>query len=222
MISEQSWHLREQMNSTDYDRIIAQERKVLVSIKEHGEKFAHDIEKVMPSYIRECSIKFMKGYYKYRPEVAENLGAKKLEELQQEFKKFVDGLPEFTNKRLDDSQIWLHRVEIPDHAITDMTYSYQFEKKSAKFMDRAIRDLIGLVGSIFSKYGFIEIGKDYEWKMTPGGIPQYAGDLPSRGMEHYKTLSNHLEQYKNILVEYVYANQNLRKAEQAKKSAQAD
>jgi hypothetical protein len=210
------------MSSTDYDRIIAQERKVLASIKENGEKLIPEFKRITTSYIRELSINLMKSYFRYKPEVTRNLGTEKLEEMKREFKGILDTLPEHTSKRLDDSQIWLHRVEIPDHAITDMKYSYQFEKRSNKSMDQAIRDLIGLVGSMLIKYGFVEAGKDFTWKMTPGGIPQYANDLPSTGMDHHKALIKLMEQYKNILVEYVFAIQNLRKAEQAKKSSQAD
>jgi len=202
------------MNSTDFDRIIAQERKVLASIKEQGEKLIPEFKRITASYIRELSIKLMKSYFRYKPEVTRSLGTEKLEEMKR-------SLPEHTSKRLDDSQIWLHREEIPDRAVTDMTYSYQFEKRSNKSMDKAIRDLIGLVGSMLIKYGFVEAGKDFTWKMTPGGIPQYANDLPSKGMDHHKALNILMEQYKNILVEYVFAIQNLRKAEQAKNSAQA-
>lgn len=208
------------MSSTDYDRIIAQERKVLASIKEQGERIAADFIRVTASYIREFSIFLMKGYYSNRPEVARNLGPEKVEELKGEFTTFLDTLPEYTHKRLDDSQIWLHRVEIPDQALTDMTYSYQLEKKSYNAMDRAVRELIGLAGSLLIKYGFVEIEKDYEWKMTPGGIPRYDSDLPSRGMDHYRAFNTLMNQYKDILIEYVYAIQNIRKAEQAKRSAQ--
>lgn len=210
------------MNSTDYDRIIAQERKILVSIKEQGEKLIPEFKRIAASYIRELSIKLMKSYFKYLPEVTRSLGTEKLEELKREFTGILNSLPEHTNKRLDDSQIWLHREVIPDRTITDMTYSYQFEKRSNKSMDEAIRDLIGLVGSMLIKYGYVQAGKDFTWKMTPGGIPQYANDLPSQGMDHHRALNKLMEQYKNILVEYVFAIQNLRKAEQAKNSAQAD
>jgi hypothetical protein len=207
------------MISTDYDRIIAQERKVLVSINEHGEKLISEFTRIASLYVREFSIYLMKGYYTNRPEVARNLGPNKLAELKREFKGFIDNLPEHTRKRLDDSQIWLHRFQIPDGAISDMTYSYQLSQKANRSMDQAIRDLIGMAGSLLIKYGFIEVGVDYEWKMTPGGIPFYASDLPSKGMDHYKGLTKLMDQYKDILVEYVYAIQNLRKAQQAKKSS---
>lgn len=210
------------MSSTDYDRIIAQERKALVSIKEHGEKFIPEFIRITTSFIRDWSIKLVKSYYTEKPEVTRNLGAEKLEELKREFKGILDRLPEHTSKRLDDIQIWLHRVEIPDHTLTDMTYSYQLEKRSINSMDQAIKDMIDPVGSMLIKYGYIDVGNDYLWKMTPGGIPQYTNVLPSRGMDHHKALSKLKEKYKNILVEYVYTIQNLRKAEQAKKSAQAD
>ncbi len=209
------------MNSTDFDRIIAQERKVLASIKEQGEKLIPEFKRITASYIRELSIKLMKSYFRNKPEVTRSLGTEKLEEMKREFTGILVSLPEHTSKLLDDSQIWLHREEIPDRAVTDMTYSYYFEKRSNKSMDEAIRDLIGLVGSMLIKYGFVEAGKDFTWKMTPGGIPQYANDLPSKGMDHHKALNKLMEQYKNILVEYVFAIQNLRKAEQAKNSAQA-
>ncbi len=210
------------MSSPDYDRIITQERNVLASVKEQGEKLIPDFKRITTSYIRELSINLMKSYFKYKKEVANSLGAEKLEEIRREFTGILDSLPEQTSQRLDDSQIWLHRVEIPEHALSDMTYSYQLEKRSNKSMDDAIRELIGLVGSMLINYGFVEVGKDFTWKMTPGGIPQYANDLPSKGMDHHRALTKLMEQYKNILIEYVYAIQNLRKAEQAKNSAQVD
>ena len=210
------------MSSTDYDRIIAQERKVLASIKEQGEKVIPEFKRVTTAYVRELSIILLKKYFKYIPDVVSNLGTVKLEELKQEFNGILDSLPEQTSQRLDDVQIWLHRVDIPDHALSDMTYSYQFEKRSNKSMDDAIRDLIGLVGTILMKYGFVVADEDFTWKMTPGGIPQYANDLPSRGMDHHRALNKQMEQYKDLLIEYVYTIQNLRKAEQAKRSAQSD
>lgn len=210
------------MNSTDYDRIIAQERNILVSVKEQGEKLIPEFKRITTSYVRELSINLLKTYFKLKPEVARRLGADKLEEIKREFTGILDSLPEQTSQRLDDNQIWLHRVEIPEHELSDMTYSYQLERRSNKSMDDAIRDLIGLVGSMLMKYGYVEVGKDFTWKMTPGGIPQYANDLPSRGMDHYRALNKHMDRYKDLLIEYVYANQNLRKAEQTRDSAQAD
>jgi len=208
------------MDSTDRDRIIAREQKVLASVKEQGEKLIPEFKRITAAYVRELSINLMKSYFKYKPELTSSIGAEKLEEIKREFTGLLDSLPEHTSKRLDDSQIWLHREKIPDRALTDMTYSYQFEKRSNKSMDEAIRDLIGLVGSLLIKYGFVESGKDFTWKMAPGGIPQYAIDLPSTGMDHYRALNKLMEQYKDILVEYVFAAQNLRKAEQAGDSAQ--
>lgn len=210
------------MSIPDYDRIIAQEQNALASVKEQGEKLIPEFKKITTSYVRELSINLLKTYLKHKPEVARRLGADKLEEIKREFTGILDSLPELTSQRLDDSQIWLHRVEIPEHELSDMTYSYQFEKRSSKSMDDAIRELIGLVGSMLINYGFVEAGKDFTWKTTPGGIPQYANDLPSRGMDHHRALSKLMEEYKNILIEYVYAIQNLRKAEQAKNSAQID
>ena len=210
------------MSSSEYDQIIAQERKVLASVKEQGEKLIPEFKKITTSYVRGLAINLMKSYLKYKPEVTKSLGVEKLENIKEDFTGILDSLPEQTNKRLDDSRIWLHRAEIPDHAVSDMTYSYQMERRSNKSMDDAIRDLIGLVGSMLMNYGFVEVGKDFTWKMTTGGIPLYANDLPSRGMDHHRALTKLMDQYKNLLVEYVYSIQNLRKAEQAKRSAQLD
>ena len=207
------------MSSSEYDRLIAQEQNVLASVKEQGEKLIPELKRVITSYVRELAINLMKSYFTHKPEVARNLGADKLEEVKQAFTGILDSLPEKTSKRLDDSEIWLHRVVIPAGALSDMTYSYQLEKRSNKYMDDAIRELIGLVGAMLIKYGFVEVGKDYTWKMGTGDIPQYANDLPSQGMKHYRALTKLMEQYKNILIEYVYATQNLWKAEQAKRSA---
>jgi hypothetical protein len=210
------------MSSPDYDRIITQERNVLASVKEQAEELIPEFKRVTTSYIRELSIKLMKRYFESRPEVVRSLGAEKLEEIKIEFTDLVGSFPDQTSKRFDDNQIWLHRIGIPKPALSDMTYSYQLEKRSNKAMDDAIRELIGLVGSLLMEYGFIDVGKDFTWKMTEGGIPLYANELPSRGMDHHRALSKLMEQYKNILIEYVYATQNLRKAEQDKEAAQLD
>jgi hypothetical protein len=207
------------MSSPDYDRIIAQERKALISIKEQGEKLIPAFKRTTASYVRELSINLLKSYLTHRPEVARNLGAKKTEEMKREFEGILASLPAQASQRLEDSQIWLHRMTIPDRAISDMQYSYQFERRSNRAMDLAIRDLIGLVGSMLIKYGFIEAGKDYNWNISAGDIPQFANDLPSHGMQHHQALSRLREQYKDLLIEYVFAFQNLRKAEQASKSA---
>jgi len=208
------------MSSSDYDRIIAQEQKVLASVIEQGEKLIPEFKRITAAYVRELSINLMKSYFKHKPEVASSLGVEKLEELKGEFTGILDTLSDQTRQRLDDSQIWLHRVHIPDGALSDMTYSYQLEKRSNKAMDDAIRELIGLVGTMLKKYGFIEVGKDFTWNTTPGGITQYANDLPTRGMDHYRELSKFMDQYKDLLIEYVYAVQNLRKAQQARNSDQ--
>jgi len=208
------------MSYPDYDRIIAQEQNVLASVKEEGEKLVPELKRVITSYIKELSINLLKSYFEHKPEIARILGADKLDEVKKEFTGILESYPEQTSQRLDNSQIWLHRVEIPENALADMTYSYQFEKRSSKAMDDAIRGLIGLVGSMLINYGFVETGKDFTWKTTPGGITQYANDLPTRGIDQYRPLSKLMEQYKDILIEYVYAVQNLRKAEQAKKSGE--
>ena len=210
------------MSSQDYDRVIAQEQKVLVSVKEHGEKIIPEFKEIIALYIYDWSIKLMRRYLTANPEITKNLGPQKLEEMKREFKGILDSLPETTSKRLDDPQIWLHRFRIPEHELSDLTYSYQLEKRSHKLIRQAIRELIGLVGSLLIKYGYIEVNNDYEWEMAFGDILQYSDNLPSRGIEGHQALSKLMERYKNILIEYVYSLQNLRKAEQAKKSAEAD
>ena len=210
------------MSSSDYDRIIAQEKKVLVSINEQGDNYILDFKRVATSYIRDWSIKLVKSYYSEKPAVTNSLGAAKIEELKREFKGILDALPDQTSKRLDDSQIWLHRMLIPDQALTEMTYSYQLEKKSVNAMDRALKDMIEPVGAMLIKFGYIDVSNDYLWAMTPAGIPQYTEDIPARGMDHFQALSKLKVNYKNILIEYVYATQNLRKAQQDKKSDRLD
>lgn len=210
------------MSSPNYDRIIAQEKKVLLSIREHGDQFIPKFKNTAASYLRDWAIKLVKSYYTEKPAVTRDLGPSKNEQLKDEFKSILARLPLETSNRLDDSQIWLHRIEIPERALSDMTYSYQMEKRSKNAMERALKDLIGPVGALLLKFGYIEVDQDYLWNMTPSGLPHYTEDLPSRGMDYFKALTRLMDQYKDILVEYVYAVQNLRKAEQAQRSSQMD
>ena len=208
------------MSSSDYDRKISQEQNVLAAVKNDAEKLIPEFKRVAALYIRELSINLLKSYFNHKPDLASRLSAENLETLKKEFTTILESLPEKTSKRLDDGGIWLHRRAIPEKALSDMTYSYQLEKSSNKSMDDAIRELIGLVGELLIDYGFVEVGKDFTWKMDPEDKPLYANDLPSRGMDHHRALAKLMEQYKNILIEYVYATQNLRKAEQARDSNQ--
>lgn len=209
------------MSSPDYDRIIAQEKKVLLSIDEQGDKFIPEFKRTATAYVRDWAVKLVKSYYTEKPAVTRELGPAKMEELKREFKGILDGLPDQASKRLDDSQIWLHRMLIPDQSLSDMTYSYQLEKKSVNAMDRALKDLIEPVGAMLIKFGYVDVDNDYLWNLTPAGIPQYTEDIPARGMDHFQALNKLKVNYKNILIEYVYAIQNLRKAQQGKKSADA-
>ena len=207
------------MDSSDHDRLIAQEQNALASVKAQGEKLIPEFKRVTTAYVRELCINLLKSYFEYKPAVTKSLSPENMEGIKREFTEILDSLPEKTSQRVDERQIWLHRVEIPDYALSDMTYSYQLEKKSNKSMDDAIRELIGLVGTMLKNYGFVEEGTDFTWRETTSGIIQYANDLPSKGMDHYRPLTNLMEKYKDILIEYVYAVQNLRKAEEAKRAA---
>lgn len=208
------------MSSSDYERTIAQEERVLAAIQEQGESLVPVLKRTTAAYVRELSITLLKSYFKHKPALTKSLDPGEMEELKAEFTALLESLPAQTSQRLDDRGIWLHRVVIPDRALSDMTYSYQFERRSHKSLDDAIRELIGLVGALLMKYGFVEEGKDFTWKMSAGDTPMYANDLPSQGMTHYRTLSKHMDQYKDLLIEYVYATQNLRKAEQARDASQ--
>lgn len=210
------------MSSQDYDRVIAQEIKVLASIKEHSEQLIPELKRAAASYLRDWAIALLKSYLTAKPEIASKLGGQKSEELKREFTGFLETLPEQTGRRLDDTQIWLHRVQLPDRALADLSYSYQFEKRAHNAIEDAIRELIGPVGSLLNKYGLIEIEDDYDWEMGSDNRPQYTYKLPSRGIEHHQALSKLRERYKNLLIEYVYASQNLWKAQVAKKAGEED
>lgn len=208
------------MSGQDYDRIIAQERKVLVSINEHGDKLLAEFKQTTALYIHDWSIQLMKRYLTNNPEITKKLGPQQSEELKRDFKELLAAFPELTAKRLDDPKIWLHRIKIPEKELQDLTYSYQLEKRSKKWINQAIRELIGLVGSLLISYGFIDLKNEYEWEMKAGNVLQYAYDIPTRNNEHFQALNKLLERYKNILIEYVYASQSLWKAEQGKKAAE--
>lgn len=210
------------MSSQDYDRVIAQEQKVLASIKEQGEKLIPELKRITALYLRDWAIKLLKAYLKGKPEISQDLNPQKSEELKTEFTGILEAIPEDTNKRLDDPQIWLHRVEIPDYELADLSYSYQFEKRSHNAIESAIQELIGPMGSLLNKYGFIAIEDDIDWEIGPGNFPRYTYKLPTRGVEGYQELKELRERYKNLLIEYVYASQNLWKAQGAKKLAEAD
>ena len=157
------------MSGQDYDRVIAQENKVLASIQEHCENIIPEFKEIITFYIKDWSIELMKAHWTAKPEIIKNLGPQKSQDMKKEFKEiFNDQKPQISEF---DPQIWLHRIEIPQFELTDLSYSYYWEKRSKKYINLAIRELIGLVGALLIKYGFIEVENDYDWKMTSGVFP---------------------------------------------------
>ena len=74
------------MSGQDYDRVIAQEQKVLASINEHGDKLIAEFKQITALYIHDWSIQLMKRYLSTQQEITNQLGPQKSEELKKDFK----------------------------------------------------------------------------------------------------------------------------------------
>ncbi len=208
------------MLSHDYDRVIAQEEKVLASIQEQSEKLIPELKRTAAAYLRDWAIGLMKGYLKGKPEVTGSLSPARSEGMKKELTAILEAFPAETDQRLDDPHIWLHRVPIPKYELAELSYSYQFEKRSHNALEAAIKELIGPVASLLSSYGYLDIEEHIDWEKGPDGRPQFAYKLPTRAVSHYPELNKVRERYKNLLIEYVFASQNLLKALEAKEMAE--
>jgi len=206
--------------SPDYERVIAQEEKVLASIQEQSEKLIPELKRATAAYLKDWAIGLMKGYLSGNPEVTRALSPVRSDGMKKEFTTVLEAFPAETAQRLDDPHIWLHRVPIPKYELADLSYSYQFEKRSHNAIEAAIKELIGPVASLLSSYGYLNIEEHIDWERGPDGRPQFAYKLPTRAISHYPELNKLRERYKNLLIEYVFASQNLLKALEAKKEAE--
>ncbi|MFN2280683.1 MAG: hypothetical protein ACK2TZ_02385 [Anaerolineales bacterium] len=205
--------------SPDYERVIAQEEKVLASIQEQSEKIIPELKRTTAVFLRDWAIALLKGYLKRRPDIAQGLTPQRSEALKKEFTAILEAFPAAAEERLKDPHIWLHRVPIPKYELADLSYSYQFEKRSHNAIEGAIKELIGPVGALLNKYGLIEIEDNIDWELGPDSTPRWTYKLPTRGIEGHPALSKVRERYKNLLIEYVFASQNLLKALEDKEAA---
>ncbi len=208
------------MLSQDYDRVIAQEEKVLASIQDQSEALIAEFKRTAAAYLRDWAIGLMKRYLARQPEVTAGLSPQKSQALKQDFSEFLEALPAAVDRRLDDPHIWLHRVPIPKYELAELSYSYQFEKRSYNAVEGAVKELIGPVAALLSNYGFLKIADDIDWEIGPEGFPQYTYKLPTRGVAGYPAFNKVRERYKNLLIEYVFASQNLLKALENKEQSE--
>ena len=74
------------MSGQDYDRVIAQENKVLASIQEHCENIIPEFKEIIALYIHDWSIELMKAHWTAKPEIIKNLGPQKSQDMKKEFK----------------------------------------------------------------------------------------------------------------------------------------
>ena len=208
--------------SPDFERVIAQEEKVLASIQEQSEMLIPELKRTTAAYLRDWAIGLMKGYLSGKPEITGALSSAQSDRMKKEFTALLESFPAETDLRLDDPHIWLHNVPIPKYELADLSYSYQFEKRSHNAIEGAIKELIGPVASLLSRYGYLDIEDNIDWELGPDDRPQFAYKLPTRGIAHYPALNKVRERYKNLLIEYVFASQNLMKALEAKDEAEGE
>jgi hypothetical protein len=208
--------------SPDYERVIAQEEKVLASIHEQSEKLIPELKRAAAAYLRGWAIGLLKAYLKAKPEITQGLTPQKSAGMKEEFTAILEALPAAADQRLDDPHIWLHRVPIPKYELADLSYSYTFEKRSHNAIEDAIKGLIGPVAALLEKYGYIRIEDNIDWEIGPDESPRFTYKLPTRGIEGHPALDKVRERYKNLLIEYVFASQNLLKALEDKKAVEGE
>ena len=79
--------------SPDYERVIAQEEKVLASIQEQSEKLIPELKRTAAVFLRDWAIALLKGYLKRGPESTSSLSPAKAEGMKKEFTAILEAFP---------------------------------------------------------------------------------------------------------------------------------
>ena len=189
------------METSEYDAKI---EDLTVRIDDTRQKMAP----VLATFLNETKI-FVTNFYKdtikeyviSNPDITKYYGIEGIRDLKYECRELIKMIPEMVEIYIGNEKFWSHKCPINDLKKECKVYpafSTHYNKlDSNKSIIESLRQILGYLGDLLLKYGYIKIGKYSDWKMSNEEKFTYNGSIECTA-EMKTSLKNYLEMDKEL------------------------
>lgn len=209
------------MAANSRDQSIENVRSRLEQTRDKAEALVLEHKRVVAMFLDDWANYLIDRAIRDKPQISKDLGKEKLGKMKSEFRELLEAYPDLTAAEHEEEVFWLHRAEIPEDITSNPNISYDLAKQKRESLDEAIRLLIGRVGALLIKFGFVSSAGGSEWKSVRGGALRYSYGITTYGIADVDQLDNVRKEYDQIVEEYVKTARKVRMAEQKKETAEA-
>lgn len=179
------------MNEAEYMKQKDELNRQLQTRRDNLDKIVIQYIEVLSQVIQNWSMETIETAIMDEAEITKSLPEEQLREMKEEINLLLGQYPGLVQAELDTDQMWPHRMDIPKDLHKDrMEIQLAVERRRAR-VDESIRRLLGRVGLILRKHGFIDESRRI-WDFGPDGRAAYRYPLP-RGRETEALMAEYFE-----------------------------
>jgi hypothetical protein len=213
------------MDKSEYDIKI---RDLTVQIDKTRQKMAP----VLISFLNETEI-YVTNFYKdtikeyvvSHPDITKEYGKEGIRDLKYECRELIKLIPEIVEIHLGTDEFWSHKCPINDLKKECKVYPafsthYNISDSNKRIIE-SLRHILGYLGDLLLKYGYIKTGKYSEWKLSEDEEFTYKGHIQCTP-EMKTSLKTYLEMDKELagLINKVKAIEKQKKEAEGKNEAE--
>ena len=189
------------MDISEYDKKI---EDLTVNIDKTREKMAP----VLINFLNETKV-FVTNFYKEtvkeyvisNPDITKDYGKDGISDLKYECRELIKMIPEMVEMYIGNDKFWSHKCPINDLKKECKIYpafsTHYNRSDSNESIIESLRQILGYVGGLLLKYGYIKNGKYSVWKMSNDEKFTYKGGIECTD-EMKTSLKNYLEMDKEL------------------------
>jgi len=189
------------MDKSKYDEKI---EDLIVKINKTRQKMAP----VLNNFLNETKI-FVTNFYKdtikeyviSNPDITKDYGKEGISDLKYECRELIKMIPEMVEMYIGNDKFWSHKCPINDLKKECKIYpafsTHYNRSDSNESIIESLRQILGYVGGLLLKYGYIKNGKYSVWKMSNDEKFTYKGGIECTD-EMKTSLKNYLEMDKEL------------------------
>ncbi|WP_048190407.1 hypothetical protein [Methanobacterium sp. SMA-27] len=123
----------------------------------------------------------IKEYVVSHPDITKKYGKDGIRDLKYECRELIKLIPEIVEMHLGTDKFWSHKCPINDLKKECKVYpafsTHYNVSDSNKRIIESLRHILGYLGDLLLKYGYIKTGKYSEWKMSEDEEFKYKGSI---------------------------------------------
>ena len=167
----------------------------------------------------------IKEYVVSHPDITKEYGKEGIRDLKYECRELIKLIPEIVEMHLGTDKFWSHKCPINDLKKECKVYPafsthYNISDSNKRIIE-SLRHILGYLGDLLLKYGYIKIGKYSEWKISEDDEFKYKGSIECTP-EMKTSLKTYLEMDKELagLINEVKAIEKQKKEAEGKDEAE--